>query len=182
MKPRCLYALGLSLSLLAACSNQAEETGDATTQQAPGATTQPELVIPEVQTTAPDGSPLALGTWQINESATGASASFVPTDGGDALLLITCDAASRTLSMAISSTMPGNQTFAIRSGGTAARLDTVADGNTALPRQVAQIAANAPVFSGFVQPGGTIEVGQPGGSILRVPSAPGIRRVFEACA
>ena len=131
-------------------------------------------------TVAPDGSPLALGVWNITEDATGAIASFGP-EGGDALMLVACDRASKALSLAVSNATPGNQSFAVEAGGTAARVDMIADGNTALPRQVAQIAIDAPVFGGFVVPDGVIEISQPGGAVLRVPAAVGIRRVFEAC-
>jgi hypothetical protein len=175
MQSSALFAM-LALTSLAACSSADEPVAEET----PAAVPTPVLTSTPTPTVAPDGSPLALGAWTINESGTGASASFGP-EGGDALLLVTCDAASKTLSLAISNATPGNQSFVVESGGTAARLDMVADGNAALPRQVAQIAIDAPVFGGFVVPGGTIEISQPGGATLRVPSAAGIRRIFEAC-
>jgi len=165
-----------SLAGLAACNSADEPVAEDTAAAVPA----PVMTSTPTPTVAPDGSPLALGSWSINESGTGASAGFGPSDG-EALLLVTCDAASKTLSLAIGNATPGNQSFVVEAGGTAARLDMVADGNTALPRQVAQIAIDAPVFGGFVVPGGVIEVSQPGGATLRVPSAPGIRRVFEAC-
>ena len=173
--PRCAV-IALAAGLLAACSSSDEPVAE----ESPAATPMPVLTPSPTPTVAADGSPLALGSWNINEDQTGASASFQPPEG-DALLVITCDAASRSLSLAVSNATPGNQTFVIESGGTAARLDMMADGNAALPRQVAQIAINAPVFGGFVQPGGVIEISQPGGATVRVPAAPGIRRVFERC-
>ena len=90
-------------------------------------------------------------------------------------------AATKVVTLAVANATPGNQTFVLQSGGTAARLDTIADGNAADPHQMAAIAPQAPVFNGFIQPGATIEVSQPGGATLRVPATSGIRRVFEAC-
>lgn len=176
MHMRSFLALACTAGLLAACNSADEPVAEETAAATPA----PVLTSSPTPTAAPDGSPLALGSWNINESGTGASASFGP-ESGDALLLVTCDRASRTLSLAVSNATPGNQSFAIESGGTAARVDMVADGNAALPRQVAQIAIDAPVFGGFVVPDGVIEISQPGGAVLRVPAAPGIRRVFEAC-
>ena len=176
MQTRSLIALATVASLLAAC-NSAE---DAAPADAPVATPAPVLTSTPTPTVAPDGSPLALGSWTIGENGTGASAGFGPADTPP-LLLIACDAASKTLTLSISNATPGNQSFAVEAGGTAARLDMIADGNATAPRQSAAIARDAPVFGGFVIPGGVIEISQPGGATLRVPSAAGIRRVFEAC-
>lgn len=176
MQTRSLIALGLAASLLAAC-NSAEEAAPVDT---PVAEPTPVLTSTPTPTVAPDGSPLALGSWAITENGTGASAGFGPADA-PALLLIACDAASKTLTLSISNATPGNQSFAVEAGGAAARLDMMSDGNAVAPRQSAAIAIDAPVFGGFVVPGGVIEISQPGGATLRVPSAAGIRRVFEAC-
>lgn len=175
MLSRSALIAASAATLLAACSSADEPVAE----ESP-ATPAPVMTSTPTPTVAADGSPLAMGSWNINESATGASAAFGEA-GSDALLSITCDAASKTLALAVSNSTPGNQTFVVQSGGTAARLDMVADGNSATPRQVAPIAIDAPVFGGFVQPDGTIEISQPGGATLRVPSAPGIRRIFEAC-
>ncbi len=176
MKSRSLLSLAVASSLLAGC-NSAEEPAPV---DSPVAEPVPVLTSTPTPTVAPDGSPLAPGSWNISENGTGASASFGPADG-EALLLVTCDAPSKTLVLSIANTTPGNQSFVVEAGGSAARLDMVADGNAQAPRQTAAIARDAPVFGGFVVPGGVIEVSQPGGSTLRVPSAAGIRRVFEAC-
>lgn len=175
MHMRSFFALACTAGLLAACNSADEPVADDS-----AAAPIPVLTSTPTPTVAPDGSPLALGAWNITEDASGASASFGP-QGGESLMLVTCDRASKTLSLAVSNATPGNQSFAVEAGGTAARVDMVADGNTALPRQVAQIAIDAPVFGGFVVPGGVIEISQPGGAVLRVPAAVGIRRVFESC-
>lgn len=177
MKSRLLVLSALApVALLAAC-NSSEEAAPAA---APSATPTPVLTTNPQPQVAADGSPLAAGAWQIGENATGASASFVSPEG-QALLSLTCDTASKAVSLAVANATPGNQTFVMQSGGTAARLDTIADGNAADPHQTAAVAPDAPVFNGFVQPGGTIEISQPGGMTLRVPATSGIRRVFEAC-
>ncbi|MEO5705640.1 MAG: hypothetical protein ABIT10_04045 [Alteraurantiacibacter sp.] len=164
------------LLLLAACNS----SEDAAPAGAPSPTPTPVLTTNPAPQVAADGSPLAAGTWQIGENATGANASFVSPEG-KALLSLACDTASKAVSLAVANATPGNQTFVLQAGGAAARLDTIADGNSADPRQTAAIAPDAPVFNGFVVPGGTIEISQPGGSTLRVPAASGIGRVFEAC-
>lgn len=168
--------LAVSSALLLAACNSAEDAAPA----APAPTPTPVLTTNPVPQVAPDGSPLAAGTWQIGENATGASASFVSPEGKN-LLAITCDTASKAVSLAVANATPGNQTFVLQAGGTAARLDTIADNNAADPHQAAAISPAAPVFNGFVQPGGTIEISQPGGMTLRLPATSGIRRVFEAC-
>lgn len=162
--------------LLAACNS----SEDATPAAEPSPTPTPLLTTNPQPQVAADGSPLAAGTWQIGENATGASASFVSPEG-NALLALTCDTAGKAVALAVANATPGNQTFVLQAGGTAARLDTIADGNAADPHQTAAIAPDAPVFTGFVQPGGAIEISQPGGMTLRVPATSGIRRVFEAC-
>lgn len=175
MQPK-FRLLALSPALLLAACNSSDEAAPA----APAPTPTPVLTTTPTPQVAADGSPLAAGAWQIGENATGASASFVSTEG-KGLLTITCDTASKVVSLAVANATPGNQTFVLQSGGTAARLDTIADNNAADPHQAAAIAPAAPVFNGFVQPGSTIEISQPGGMTLRVPSTSGIRRVFEAC-
>lgn len=170
--------LALSPALLVAACSASDE--DAAPAGAPSPTPTPVLTTTPTPQVAADGSPLAAGAWQIGENATGASASFVSPEGRN-LLSITCDNTTKAVSLAVANATPGNQTFVLQSGGTAARLDTIADNNAADPHQRAAIAPAAPVFAGFVQPGQTIEVSQPGGSTLRLPATSGIRRVFEAC-
>jgi hypothetical protein len=174
----------LPLLLLAAC-NSSEEVASASASRSdpvPLLTTDPEplLNIGPVPLAAADGSPLAAGVWQIGENDTVASASFVSPQGRG-LLTITCEIATKVISLAVANDLPGNQTFILQSGGAAARLDTIADNNLADPHQAAAIAPQTPVFEGFVHPGSTIEVSQPGGMTLRLPSNSGIRRVFQVC-
>ncbi len=123
---------------------------------------------------------VAPGEWQVSEDAAGVKASFVGADG-KTLLAMSCDMATTAVTLAIANATPGNTAFVLQAGGTAARLDTVADNNAADPRQIAAIERQAPVFVGFVQPGGTITVAQPGGPSITVPSTSGLGRVLEGC-
>ena len=177
MRPTRFLPAALILPLLLAACDSADETPPAA---APVPTPTPVLTSSPVPQVAPDGSPLAAGSWSIGEDAAGANASFVSPEGRP-LLAITCDTATRIVTLSVANATPGNQAFVIRSGGTAARLDTIANGNAENPQQMAAIAPDAPVFGGFVVPGGTIEIAQPGGSTLRFPATAGIRRIFEAC-
>ncbi|GAA0275874.1 hypothetical protein GCM10009127_15640 [Alteraurantiacibacter aestuarii] len=174
MHLRSISALFIGTALLAACSSGEDVSEEEV--QAP----EPVLTSTPVATAAPDGSPLAEGQWTISEDANGASASFGPA-GSDALVVIACTTASRALSMTVAGSSDGTQPYVIEAGGTAARLDMVSTGGT-LPMMRADIARDAPVFGGFVMPGQAVSITAPDGSILRLPTAPGIRRVFEACA
>jgi hypothetical protein len=160
----------LPVLLLTAC-NSADDAAPAATASVAAA---PGPALP-AGTTAP-----APGEWQVTEDGAGVRASFQSPEG-KSLLSLTCDMATRAVTMAVASGAPGNQAFVLQAGGTAARLDTVADNNAADPHQAAAIAPDAPVFVGFVQPGGMIDVSQPGGMSLRIPSDSGIGRVFEGC-
>jgi hypothetical protein len=180
---RCLMTLS-PLLLLAACnsSEEVDSTSGSRPSPVPLLTNDPEPLqnIGSIPLAAADGSPLAAGVWQIGENDTVASASFVSPQGRG-LLSITCEMATKVISLAVANDLPGNQTFVLQSGGTAARLDTIPDSNFADPHQTAAIAPQTPVFEGFVHPGGTIQVSQPGGMTLRLPSNSGIRRVFQVC-
>lgn len=157
----------LAAALLAGCSS-AEDTSPAAAASA---------AVAPIPAAAPAVAP---GEWQVTEDASGVKASFVGADG-KTLLAMSCDMATTAVTMAIANATPGNTAFVLQAGGTAARLDTVADGNAADPRQIAAIAPAAPVFVGFIQPGGTITVAQPGGQPITVPSTSGLGRVLEGC-
>lgn len=164
-------------ALLAACNSADEPADQAETAQSPT----PQLTSSPTPTQAADGTPLAAGSWSITETADGASATFAQTNA-EPQIEVSCNAATRTLSMQLPGSASGVQPYVLESGGTAARLDMTQTGDADAPHMAAEIALDAPVFGGFVQPGGIIQITYPGGNILRVPSAPGIRRIFEACA
>ena len=94
MRYRSLLLSVAAAGTLAAC-NSADDAAD--TAAAP----EPVLTRAPVATAAPDGSPLATGTWDVNEAASGAQAVFASEDGAE-LLAIRCDTGSRavTLTMA----------------------------------------------------------------------------------
>ena len=164
-------------AMLAACSSADEPVESEETVEAPA----PQLTSTPVPTQAADGSPLAAGEWSINESGTGASAAFgLP--GENAQILLTCQREGNVMSMSLAGEAEAMQSYVLESGGTAARLDMLPGSDDALPMLSAEIARDAPIFGGFVQAGGTIEISSPQGAVLRVPASPGIRRVFEACA
>ncbi|MXO71370.1 hypothetical protein [Alteraurantiacibacter buctensis] len=166
-QPHRLFPL-LAAAVLAGCSSAEDAPAAAASAAA-------------AQIPAAAGAPAeAPGEWQVNEDASGVKASFVGTDG-KSLLAMNCDMATTAVTLAIANPTPGNTAFVLQAGGTAARLDTVADGNTADPHQVAAIERQAPVFVGFIQPGGTITVTQPGGPSITVPSTSGLGRVLEGC-
>ncbi|TIX50473.1 hypothetical protein [Alteraurantiacibacter aquimixticola] len=175
MNMRFVAPLACAAALLSACSS-ADEPAEEAAPETPA----PVLTNSPTPIAAPDGSPLAPGSWSINESASGASATFGQADT-DPLVNITCNRESNGLTLSINTPKLGSQAWVIEAGGTAARLDTMSNGEV-VPYQVAAIALDAPVFGGFVQPGGTIEMTGPAGEVIRLPTAPGIRRVFEACA
>jgi len=146
---------------------------------APAAQASAAPVAAAASAAAPARAPDA-GNWQMSQSEAAASARYISPEG-KVLLALTCDLPTKVVSLAVSNAQAGNQTFVLQAAGQAARLDTIADNNAADPHQMAAIALNAPVFVGFIQSGGTIEVSQPGLSSVLVPSDTGIRSVFEAC-
>ena len=182
---RLLATVTLSPALLLVACNSSDETvlaDGASPSALPVLTTDPMPLLGtnQVSLEAAGGSPLTAGGWQISENSTRGTASFVSPEG-KGLLTISCDIDTKVLSLAVANVAPGNQTFVLQSGGTAARLDTIADNNSVDPHQIAAIAPQTPVFEGFVHPDSTIEVFQPGGMPLRLPANGGIRSVFEAC-
>ncbi len=176
MQLRTFLSLSCAAAMLAACNSSDEPAAEEV-----AAAPTPQLTSTPTPTVADDGSPLTPGQWNVNESASGASASF-GVAGEDAKLVISCDRESNTLAMVLAGEADGLQSYVLEAGGTAARLDMMPDGDLNLPSLSAEIAPDAPVFGGFVQPGGVIEITSPQGATMRVPTSTAIRRVFEACA
>lgn len=175
MQIRTILTLALVPAMLAAC-NSAEDTGEDT-----AAAPAPQLTSTPTPTVDAAGAPLAAGSWSVGESAEGATASFGQS-GEEPRIAISCNRAGKQISLLLAGDAGGPQAYMVESGGTAARLDMTPDAEATLPTMRADIAANAPVFGGFVQPGGSITITSPTGEVLRLPASTGIRRVFEACA
>ena len=177
MQFRSAVTLAFAAGLAVGCSSP-EETGDAEAPE-PVATQSP-TPTPTTTNTPTDGQPLAEGEWFIEESASGASAAFGPPQT-EAVLLIRCDKPTRTLTLTRAGDAEQAQTYTIEAGGQAATLDMEPVGGP-LPTLEAEIDPGASVFSGFTEAGGVITMTSPDGEALRVPTAPGISRVFEACS
>lgn len=175
MQIRTILMLGAAGALLAACNSAEDNAEEAAPPPVPQLTSTPTPTVDAA------GAPLAAGSWSIGESAEGATASFGQ-PGENPRIAIACNTASRQLSLLLAGDAGGPQAYMVEAGGTAARLDMAPDADAAQPTMRADIAANAPVFGGFVMPGETIAITSPTGEVLRLPASSGIRRVFEACA
>ena len=167
---------------LAACSSGTQEpAGDAMNAGSePAGTPSPPVNENPIADAAPDGQPFTAGQWYVEQQPSGTVAKFGPPQT-EATLMVACDRASQEVTLTRAGSASAVQTHVIESGGRAARID-MAPGATELPTLTATVAPNAPVFAGFVQPGGAIMFTDPEGEVLRVPSAPGIRHVFEDCS
>jgi len=177
MSFRSLLSLSCAAAMLAACSSSDEPAAEEEAAAAPT----PQLTSTPTPIVADDGSPLTPGSWTVNESASGASASFGE-QGKDAQIVITCARDTKVMAMTLAGNGEGTQAYVLEAGGTAARLDMMPDGDLYLPSMTAEIALDAPMFGGFVQPGGVIEITSPQGATMRLPTSTAIRRVFEACS
>jgi len=164
-------------ALIAACSSSEEP-------DASGPTPEPTLTPNPVMTAAPDGSAMTPGEWLIEENGDGAQARFGPV-GGEARFAMVCDRATRTLTVTqagdAATGTEGEQTYILEAGGRQARLDMTPTGGEP-PMLRAAIDRTQPVFQGFAQLGSAISITSPGGEVLRMPGAPGISRVIEACS
>lgn len=169
MRLRLALPLLLAATALAACS-QAED-------EAAAPTPTPTLTTQALPTAAPDGTPLALGEWLVEESAGGASATFREQGGVNALVLV-CDRASRALSLGRAGTAAQPQRFRITIGAQKADVMLAPGGVAGL---TAAVDGKQPIFAAFADAAAVIEVTGPGAPALRLPGHPGISRVFAAC-
>lgn len=156
---------------LAACSQQADE-------QAVAPSPTPTLTTQAVPTQAADGSPLAVGSWLIEEDASGATARFRQQDGSDALALV-CDRPNRALHLSVAGRTEDPQRFRITIGAQRADVLLAPGGTLGLN---AQVDGRQPIFAAFLNPSAVIEITGPGMAGLRVPGNQGISRVYAACA
>jgi len=173
MTMRSMFVLaGAACALAAGCSSPEDETA------APAP--EPVLTGNPVATQASDGGPMTAGEWMIGEDANGAHARFGPTNS-EPLLAMECDAASQVLTLTRADEATSGQTYILEAGGMRASLDMVPAGGD-LPIQMAEINRTMPIFQAFAQPNAIITVSGPDGGALRLPGAPGIARVIEACS
>jgi len=164
--PLAIAALGL-----AGCSQQADDQAAATPSPAPTLTTQ------ALPTAAPDGTPLTVGEWLIEETAGGASATFRERGGANALALV-CDRANRAVSLTRAGGAATPQRFRLTIGAQKADVLLAPGGGLGLN---AQVDHTQPIFAAFADPAAVIDVTGPGTPPLRVPGHPGISRVLNAC-
>jgi hypothetical protein len=170
MRRRRALPIAATVMALAACSQQSEDqTADAPT---------PTLTTQALPTAAPDGTPLALGEWLVEETAAGASATFRE-QGGAAALGLTCDRASRALRLNRAGSATEPQRFRIAIGAQLADVLLAPGGDLGL---TAQVDGTQPIFPAFADPAAVIDLTGPGTAPLRLPGHPGIGRVLAACA
>ena len=161
----------LAASTLAACSPQADE-------QAAAPSPTPSLTTQALPTQAPDGTPLALGEWLVEETAGGASATFRQ-QGGASALTLGCDRASRALTLSRAGTAAEPQRFRITIGAQKADVMMTSGGALGL---AAAVDGAQPIFAAFADPAAVIDLAGPGAPAVRLPGHAGINRVLAACA
>ena len=171
MRVRPALPLLLAASALTACSQQADE-------QAAAPTPTPSLTTQVLPTQAPDGTPLAIGEWLIEENPLGAHATFREQGGADALVLA-CDRGSRALSLSRAGTTAQPQRFRIAIGAQKADVLMAPGGALGL---TATVDGTQPIFAAFADPAAVIEVSGPGAAVLRLPAHPAISRVLVECS
>ena len=159
----------MGLLVLAACGDSG--SGDT-------APPQPELTQNAAPTVAADGGALTVGEWTIGEDAAGAHAMFGEANS-EPRLVFACDSATHVLSMSRAGSEAG--AYVVEAGGQAARVD-MATAGAEMPEVSAAIAPGAPVFAAATDPANTLSITSPGGDTIRMPGAPGLRRVLEACS
>lgn len=170
MRLRPALTTAAAAAALVACSQQGDD--------AAAPTPTPSLTTQAHPTAAPDGSPLAAGEWLIEEDAAGARATFREQGGANALVL-SCDRASRALSLIRAGTAAEPQRFRITIGAQLADVMLAPGGDAGL---TAQVDRAQPIFAAFADPAAVIDIAGSGAARLRVPGHPGISRVLAACA
>ena len=172
MRLRPALLLPLAATAVSACSQQAEDEGAAAPAPTASLTTQ------ALPTAAPDGTPLAIGEWLVEESGIGASATFREQSGANALVLA-CNRAARALSLSRAGGATQPQRFRITIGAQKADVMMAPGGALGL---TATVDGTQPIFAAFADPAAVVELAGPGATALRLPGHPGISRVSAACA
>jgi len=172
MRLRPALPIAAAALALAACSPQNDDETTAAPTPSPTLTTQP------LPTAAPDGTPLAVGEWLVEETGAGATATFREQTGGNALVLA-CDRASRTLSLNRAGSATEPQRFRITIGTQVADVMLAPGSELGLTAQVDRAQL---IFAAFADPAAIIAISGPGTMPLRLPGHPGISRVLAACS
>ena len=166
---RSLLLAASCAALLAACSSPEEERS-APRDPAPA-------LLP---TSAPDAAMLSPGQWTISEDADGAHARFGPSEN-EPVLALECDAGTQALTLMRAGDADEPRSYVLEAGKEKARVN-MAPGGGELPMLEAEINGALPIFEQFAQKGNIITVTAPEGDNLRLPGAPGIARVLNACS
>lgn len=169
---RNLLMLASATAVLAAC-NSSETPVD----QADGTAPLPVLTPTPTPTSAPDGTAIVAGSWQVGEDATGARATYAA-EGASPSLTIACDTRTRAVTLTLADAEPGSKSYAVEAGGQLARLDMNADGAQAVS---AEIDPTLALFAAFSQADTAIGFTDEAGAKQQYPTHPGIQRVFYAC-
>jgi hypothetical protein len=140
----------------------------------------PSLTTQAVPTASADGQPLSEGEWSIEETATGATASF-GSAGSEPLLRIVCDRDAGAVTLIRIGIGDEAQIYTIEAGAQRAAVQ-MSPSATGVPAMLAEIDPTQPIFAAFSDPAQTIEISGPDAPALRMPGRTGINRVMQACS
>lgn len=175
MQFRHVMSLGLAAVALAAC-NSREDVKEAEEVAQP----EPVLTSAPQATAAPDGTALMPGSWTVNENAQGGVAMFGEANT-EPSLSIDCQAASGTVTLALSIEASEPQAWRLDAGGEAARID-MAPVQGPMPVLAAEIEPSLAIFHAFGNAGEVVTLTAPSGERMQFPTHPGISRVLYACS
>ncbi len=167
------------LPLLALAASACSPAQDGADQDQAPPPPQPVLTSQPAPTTAEDGTPLAPGSWAVEENADGASAVFSDPDG-QKLAILACNRNARRLVLTKAEQASGPKAFRLSVGDLQARVDMVPVTDP-LPGYSAEVDGSLPLFAAMADPAESIRLGAPGGMELHLPTHPGMSRVLEAC-
>ena len=169
----------LSLAVLVLIAGCAAPRPVATPTPAPAVAT---MAPPPPRTAAigPDWRDWALtpGTWQYRRDARGSIALFGPANG-EALLVLRCDRAARSLYLSRGGAQAA--TLTLRTTSLTRLLTFVSTGNSAEPFIAVAIAPGDPILDAMGFSRGRFVLEQPGTPALVVPAWAEIERVTEDC-
>ncbi len=180
------YLAPLALITLTACDNQEQQPGESAedyaariggSDTAPSPT--PALTSNPQPTADAEGNELTAGQWFITENASGATAMFGAANT-EPLFTIACRGGSGPLVVTRSAPPDAAGTYSISAGASSASV-AMRDSGGELPMIEGTLAVGNPVLQALAQQGASGQVTGPDGDVLRIPGAPGLRRVVEAC-